>query len=114
MSKITAIILALALLGATPVFANDSCCKGGKNNFSGKNFAEKKINRLKEKLSLNDAQVTQVQSILDAKKEKMEAIHKETQDQISAILTPEQKEKFEAMKKKNEEKHNKHKGHDEE
>lgn len=73
-----------------------------------------RVNAMKEKLGLTDAQVEQIKPILqdemqamkalredtsidkDAKKAKMMEIHKSHADQVLAILTPEQQAKFKA------------------
>ncbi len=100
-------MIALAIFISAPAFANEKgCCMGGKGG-----FAEKKVERLKEKLSLSDSQAAQIKSIFDSKKEKMISLKNETHDQVAAVLTPEQKEKFEAMKKEFKEKRSEHKGH---
>ncbi len=106
MIKITTLMIALALFVSATAFANEKgCYMGGKEG-----FAEKRVERLTEKLSLSDAQAAQIKSIFDSKKEKMIALKNETNDQVAAVLTPEQKEKFEAMKKEFKEKRKGHKG----
>lgn len=105
MRKVASLVIALALFVSVPAFANE----GG---WDGKgNYGEKKVERLKEKLSLNDAQAAQIKAILDSKKEQMIALKKQTHDQINAVLTPEQRQKYEAMKKEFKEKHKERKEH---
>ncbi len=100
--KITSILAALLLFIAVPVFANDggACAAKGKGD-----FAQKRIERMKEKLALSDAQADQIKGIFEAKKQKMEALKTEIDAEVNAVLTPEQKEKHEAMKKEFAEKH---------
>lgn len=82
--------------------------------------AEDKINMLKEKLNLTDDQVTELKSIfestkkkMDEMREKMEESKKESMDEMKSVmdkedeavvnvLTDEQKEKYEELKKERE------------
>lgn len=79
------------------------------------NFREKISNRLSSKLDLTTEQKNKVDSILednhkktkaifDETRPKMEAIRKSTDEEIKAVLTPEQKVKFEKLREKREEK----------
>ncbi len=74
---------------------------------------EKKIERLKEKLGLNDDQATKLKDLFEAEKVKRDAARKESHDKIAAILTPEQTAKFDEimkeLKEKMKEKRGKHK-----
>ena len=78
---------------------------------------------LSEKLNLTDDQKTKLKPILEDQAQQMkvisddssltpeqkgakkQAIHETTHDQINAVLTPEQQEKFKAMKHQDMEKH---------
>jgi periplasmic protein CpxP/Spy len=71
----------------------------------GADFVEKKTKKLTEKLSLSEEQSGQVRAILEAKKEKMAALTMDAHQQIDAILTPEQKEKFMKWKEEKREKY---------
>jgi periplasmic protein CpxP/Spy len=52
---------------------------------------------LAKELGLNDEQKTKVEAIFAAQKEKIKALHEETDASIKAILTPEQQTKFDAL-----------------
>ena len=80
-----------------------------------------KVNHLAKSLGLSDAQKSQVKPVIEEfwtkkeammkqHKEQMEAIHKEKADKLSAILTPEQKKKWDAMKAEDMKKGGKDKG----
>src|SRR5881409_3949042 len=70
-----------------------------------------RVERMKERLNLTDDQARQLQQIFEeahqqwqgdqgkADRETMRARHEKMHEQIKSILTPEQQEKFEAMKK---------------
>jgi len=70
-----------------------------------------RVERMKERLNLTDDQARQLQQIFQeahqqwqadqgkADKETMRARHEKMNEQIKAILTPEQQQKFEQMKK---------------
>jgi len=60
---------------------------------------EKKLEKMTEKLSLTADQQTQIRSILESKKKEMEDMRRRTDEQIHAVLTEEQKKKYEDMKK---------------
>jgi Spy/CpxP family protein refolding chaperone len=104
-------MVALALF-AGPAFADGDkgCCPMGKAHGD---FAEKRTEKLKEKLGLSDEQAAQVKSIYESKKDKMEALKTETDGQVSAVLTPEQNAKYDALKaewkEKREERREEHK-----
>lgn len=77
--------------------------------------SERRVERMKTELNLTDDQTTQVKAILDDSRAKMEAlrgnsalsqedrrsqmtaIYKTEQDKVDAILTPDQKTKYDAM-----------------
>ena len=69
----------------------------------GGNFAEQKTQRLKQELSLSDGQATKVQDILKSYQPKQEEMNtmKERWDKmqtdISSVLTPEQKAKYDQL-----------------
>lgn len=89
--------------------------------------AEKVASKLQDKLSLTDSQTVAVRTITldaaqqkmaikadttlgkEARKEKIKAIRTETDSKIKAVLTPEQKTKYEEMKKENKEAREKNK-----
>ena len=73
--------------------------------------ADKRMQRMIEKLELSEEQVSQVETIMtnqqarrDEIREQMQALRADTRSQMSAILTDEQLEKFDRMQQ-----HKKHK-----
>jgi Spy/CpxP family protein refolding chaperone len=91
MKKILTFAIVLSVFAAAPLFAE--------GEHEGKDFGAKKVEKMKEKLSLSDEQASQVKSILDSGRDKMKALRDEIDGQIVAVLTPEQKANYEAMKK---------------
>jgi len=80
------------------------------------NDPEERVKQLKDSLGLNDKQTEQIVNIFkdmsakrqalmdsvsdrDARREAMMGMMKSTDDKIEALLTPDQKDKYEAMKK---------------
>ena len=66
---------------------------------------QKHLDSLTKKLELTDQQRSQVEQItndyrsrMESLRSQMDALHKEKREKISAVLTPEQREKFEKMK----------------
>ena len=66
---------------------------------------QKHLDRMTKKLELTEQQRGQVEQIMtdyrgrmDGLRSQMEALRKEKHEKISAVLTPEQKEKFDKMK----------------
>jgi hypothetical protein len=62
--------------------------------------SHKRVEHLTKELGLNSEQQVKVEAIFDIQKEKMKAIHEETNASLKAVFTPEQMSKFEAMQKK--------------
>ncbi len=65
------------------------------------NFEHKRENRLErmaENLNLTADQQTKIRAIFDEKHSKMKALHEESHKKVLAVLTPEQKEKFEKQR----------------
>ncbi|MCX7878813.1 MAG: Spy/CpxP family protein refolding chaperone [Ignavibacteria bacterium] len=105
--------------------------KDGWKNKTPEEIAEKRAAKLKEKLSLSDYQhkqiydiilksVSEIKSLREQKKstgevdrkvlrEKIKSLRKETHDKIVSVLTPEQRAKFDEVKKKKMEKRKEHK-----
>ena len=81
-------------LGASPVMANQ-----------GHEEIGKRVGFLEKRLQLTDQQRGQVEQILNdyhtrvqSLHEQLEALRREQREKIEAVLTPQQKEKFEKMK----------------
>jgi Spy/CpxP family protein refolding chaperone len=96
------VVLALAAT-RTLALAGENAGKGDR--------IQHRVERMKERLNLTDDQARQLQQIFEdahqqwqadqgkADRETMRARHEKMHEQIKSILTPEQQEKFEAMKK---------------
>lgn len=81
-------LTAAILVAGTPAFA-----EGDHPGFD----PDKRIEVLKEKLSLSDDQVTKLKAHFAAKKAEREAAMKKNREEMAAILTPEQMAKFDDM-----------------
>lgn len=62
--------------------------------------SHKRVEHLTKELGLNSEQQVKVEAIFDVQKQKLKAIHEETQANLKAVFTPEQMTKFEAMQEK--------------
>ena len=95
-------VLAVAAV-RTVALADEHAGKGDRS--------QQRVERMKERLNLTDDQARQLQQIFQeahqqwqadqgkADKETMRARHEKMNEQIKSILTPEQQQKFEQMKK---------------
>ena len=103
----------LAVAGLTFVRANEpgGGCPGKHGHMMGN-----PLEHLSDSLNLTADQKTKVQPIIDQAKPQIQAIHQEAMEkmktvmenagaQIRPLLTPQQQEKFDAMKKAHEEMH---------
>lgn len=97
MKKVLIIASLVAALGASAAMAGH-----------GGGFMGKGADRLKSFLGLNDAQVTQVEAIMQEQKAKMDVLREETDQRIQAVLTPEQATKFQEMKQKRQDRMEQH------
>ncbi len=77
--------------------------------------AEKRMQRLAKKLDLSEEQITQVNAVFESQqatrediRQQMKALHEDTRNQLSGILTPEQQEKFDQMHQRKKGKRQKH------
>lgn len=99
-NRTVSMLLAGVLLLSVPAFAE------GHEGWRGKENGEKRLEMLKEKLGLSDAQAAQIRTIKEQTAAEMKAIKEKTHQQIDTILSPEQREKFktfrEEMKNKKE------------
>jgi len=96
----------------------------------GKQDSAKRVQHLTKKLNLNSDQQTKVKSILDDEQKQFQTVHqdsamspqdrhakmmdlrKSTDDQIRAVLTPDQQQKFDQMREKRMEKMHRHQNGD--
>lgn len=100
----TALVFAMVLSGTTasPAFAFGD----KKASFS----PDKKAAKLQKKLVLSDEQTAQVRSILESAKQEAIELKNRTNSRLEAVLTPEQRTKYQQLKHDWEEKWQKHKG----
>jgi len=116
---ITTLVISSTLFTSFASACNESCPKmrelHKKDQGHHGDFKKKTSDRLSNKLDLTADQKTKVDSILEASHKKtkavfdevhpkMEAIRKSTDEEIKAVLTSEQKVKFEKLQDKREEK----------
>lgn len=59
---------------------------------------EKRVSRMKEKLSLTDEQAAQLKTIMTEQHTKREALRTETETRITGVLTPEQATKLKSLR----------------
>ena len=100
------------LLGGVAVAGGKSCKDGeGHRGQMSAEQGQKKMDRLASKLELSDEQKTQVQTIMQANRDKRQALrqqHRETfKAELSTVLSAEQMEEFETMMEKRGGKHKK-------
>lgn len=81
-------------------------------SFAGEDRQERYMERMEKKLELTADQQTQLKAIYDknaaerkALRESMHRLHESTNNDIRAILTPEQQAKFDKMKERRKQKH---------
>ena len=91
------VVLALAASRAT-ILADENPAKGDR--------VQHRVERMKQQLNLTDDQARQIEQIFrdaqqqgQADREQMRERHKKVHDQIQSVLTPEQREKLEQMRK---------------
>lgn len=103
--KIQNTIAGLTLIAVVMMFAFTPVVLADGGAGDGQQFAARKIEHLKQTLSLTDDQVTKVQSLVAAKAEERKAIREERQatrekfhSDLKSILTPEQIQKFDELK----------------
>ena len=101
----------IGLLGASVAFAGpgDKDCGGGHHRgHGGKGGSGMRVEMLKDKLTLTDQQVTEVEKIMQEQRSKMDELRKQMQEQmkanrdesekrIAALLTPEQTTTYQKM-----------------
>ena len=116
--KLIALIAATAftLGGFTYLQANEADGHGHKK-FKHGHHVGNPFEKISEELDLTAEQKAKVQPIVDQSKPQIEAIHREAMEKMRAImestgaqirplLTPQQQQKFDAMKKAHEDMHN--------
>jgi Spy/CpxP family protein refolding chaperone len=112
MKKVLFASALVGLLGASVAFAGpgDKDCGGFGHHggHGGKGGPGMRVEMLKDKLTLNDQQVTEVEKIMQEQRTKMDELRKQMQEQmkanrdesekrIAALLTPEQTTTFQKM-----------------
>jgi len=104
MTQLAAVVagafLALAA-SQTPARADENAAKGDRGDRT-----QRRVEMMKERLNLTDDQVRQIEQILrdahqqgETDREAMKERHKKIHEQIESVLTPEQREKHEQMRK---------------
>lgn len=91
----------------------------GSQKHHGPKDPEQVVAHMTKTLSLSDEQAIQIQQILErrqaevqAQHDKMRELRKQTQTEIAAVLTDEQREQFKAQKQKRDQKKQKNKSKD--
>ena len=100
----------IGLLGVSVAFAgpSDQDCGGHHRGHDGKGGPGMRVEMLKDKLTLTDQQVTEVEKIMQEQRSKMDELRKQMQEQmkanrdesekrIAALLTPEQTTTYQKM-----------------
>ena len=102
----------IGLLGASVAFAGPGPggedCGGHRGHHGDKGGPGMRVEMLKDKLTLTDQQVTEVEKIMQEQRSKMDEMRKQMQEQmkanrdesekrIAALLTPEQATNFQKM-----------------
>lgn len=98
------LIIAATVIGALGLGSTLALAEGGKH-------MENRMARMQQELGLTDEQVAKVKSLREVHKTAMQASREGHHQQIEALLTPEQKEKFSAMKEKRKHRMSKRGGH---
>lgn len=100
------------LIGGVAVAGGKNCSdrEGHRGQMSAEQ-SQKKIDRLASRLELSEEQKTQMQTILQANREKQQALRQQNREafkaELSTVLSAEQMEEFETMMDKRGGKHNK-------
>lgn len=95
MKAFTALALAAALAAAPAAFADNHAAKGdAPGPVMGAGMMMEHMDECAG-LDLDDSQKQQVKAIMEEQRKKHEAIRDETHERVSAVLTPEQRKKFE-------------------
>ena len=87
------LIIATAVICSLGLGSTIALAEGGKR-------MEHRMERMQQELGLTDEQVAQIKSLKDAQRAARETSREAHRAEIEALLTPEQKEKFSAMKEK--------------
>lgn len=118
--RIFAAVMALCLMSGTSAFAQDATKdQMPRQKMTAEQMAQKKTDKMKEALKLNDEQTKQVyahnlQQVKDmqAHREQMRAAHKAEMEKMKSVLTPEQYEQWKQMQGPEYGKHHGMKGKD--
>jgi len=109
MKRSTYLLTVLLLLCAVPVFAHCGMCGfDKKGSMSTEDRVAKKMEKMTAGLGLTEEQIPQVENLItekldkkkaikDTMRKEMDAVREEFSANIKALLTDEQKEKYEAM-----------------
>jgi Spy/CpxP family protein refolding chaperone len=119
-SSLLAVLLS-STFALTGVQAQDQSGSGGKGGGDRQERMQRRFDEMKTNLGLSEDQATKIQAIMkenapamqalrddtslsqEDKRAKFQELRKKTDEQIGAVLTPEQKTKWEAARKEREE-----------
>lgn len=94
-----ALALSLIAAGAAAPFVPEAIARYSEKKGAGfEQMREKRLERLTARLELNEGQRTKIKAIFDEQHAKMKALREETHKKVLAVLTPEQKAKFEKQR----------------
>lgn len=96
------LVAGIALYSASPLLAHGKDKAEWRQSHADR--VEHRLERLKSELGLNDDQIGKIRDLLSDQQAKITAIREETHKKMAAVLTPEQKAKFESLKKERGEK----------
>ncbi|HSA58599.1 MAG TPA: hypothetical protein VLJ37_02825 [bacterium] len=94
-----ALAVSLIAAGAVAPFVPDAIARySEKKEAKFKTMRERRLERMTENLNLNAGQQAKIKAIFDEQHAKMKALHEETHKKVLAVLTAEQKAKFEKQR----------------
>jgi len=89
------LLIAACIMLPLAAFAGDK-----KHRHSDAPFSGARMDKVVEALELTDNQKTQVEQIFKMHREKMKSLRENTENQVNAVLTEEQRTKLDKMKEK--------------
>lgn len=98
------LLIATCIMLPLAAFAGDK-----KHSHPDSPFGGPRMEKVVDALELNDNQKAQVEQIFKMHREKMQSLREDTENQVNAVLTEEQRKKLDKMKEKRKEKRNERK-----
>ncbi|MBQ0754910.1 MAG: hypothetical protein KBT87_11935 [Gammaproteobacteria bacterium] len=89
------LLIATCIMLPLAAFAGDK-----KNPHSDSPFGGPRMEKVVEALELTDSQKNQVEQVFKTHREKMQSLREETENNVNAILTADQRQKLDKMKEK--------------